>query len=123
MKRRKTELEIDGDKVFNMDEVPMSFDAPLSQTVDVVGAETVPITTTGHEKTGFTVVLACSETGKKLKPIMVTIKRKTIPKGKLFKGVVVHCPKTVGWIATAWKFGPKTSGESAQWQYLIRHRC
>ena len=71
VKRRKTELEIDGDKVFNMDEVLMSFDAPLSRAVDAVGAGTVPITTTGHEKTSFTVVLACSETGQKLKPMVI----------------------------------------------------
>jgi len=50
-----------------MDEVPMSFVAPYSRTVDSTGAESIPVSTTGHEKTGFTVVLACSESGKKLK--------------------------------------------------------
>ena len=62
--RRKEELAIQADRIFNMDEVPMSFDAPYSRTVDTTGAESVPVSTTGHEKTGFTVVLACSETGK-----------------------------------------------------------
>ena len=94
--RKKEELGIQGDRVFNMDEVPMSFDAPFSRTVDATGAETIPVSTTGHEKTGFTVVLACSESGKKLKP-MVIFKRKTMPKENLPDGVVVHCHKK-GWM-------------------------
>ena len=94
--RRKEQLAIQADRVFNMDEVPMSFDAPYSRTVDTTGAESVPVSTTGHEKTGFTVVLACSETGKKLKP-MVIFKRKTMPKENLPDGVVVHCHKK-GWM-------------------------
>ena len=44
----------------------------------------------------FTVVLACSESGKKLKP-MVIFKRKTMPKENLPDGVVVHCHKK-GWM-------------------------
>ena len=59
--RRKEELAIQADRVFNIDEVPMSFDAPYSRTVETTGAESVPISTTGHEKTGFTVVLAVRE--------------------------------------------------------------
>ena len=90
--RRKEELAKQADRVFNMDEVPMSFDAPYSRTVETTGAESVPVLTTGHEKTGFTVVLACSESGKKLKP-MVIFKKKTMPKENLPNGVVVHCHK------------------------------
>ena len=36
--------------MFKMDEVPMSFDAPYSRTVDTTGAESIPESTTGHEK-------------------------------------------------------------------------
>jgi len=85
--RRKEELGIQADRVFNMDEVPMSFDAPHSRTVDTTGAESVPVSTTGHKKTGFTVVLACLESGKKLKPTVI-FKRKTMPKEQLPDGVV-----------------------------------
>ena len=81
---------------FHRDEVPMSFDAPYSRTVDTTGAESIPVSTTGHEKTGFTVVLACSESGKKLKP-MVIFKWKTMPKKNLPNGVVVHCHNK-GWM-------------------------
>ena len=94
--RRKEELAIQADRGFNMDEVPMSFDAPYSRAVDTTGTESVPVSTTGHEKTGFTCVLACSESGKKLKP-MVIFKRKTMPKEKLPDGVVVHCHNK-GWM-------------------------
>ena len=41
--RGKEELGIQGDRVFNMDEVPMSFDAPFSRTVDATRAETIPV--------------------------------------------------------------------------------
>ena len=53
--------------------------------------------TTGHERTHFTVVLACIANGFKVKP-MVIFKRKRIPKGeKIPAGVLVHChPK--GWM-------------------------
>ena len=37
--RRKEELAIQADRVFNMDEVPMSFDAPYSRTVDTIQLE------------------------------------------------------------------------------------
>ena len=57
----------------------MWFDMPTSKTVDSVGAKTVLLKTTGHEKTRFTVVLACLADGTKLKP-MVIFKRKTMPK-------------------------------------------
>jgi len=118
--RRKEELGIQADRVFNMDEVPMSFDAPHSRTVDSTGAESVPVSTTGHEKTGFTVVLVCSESGKKLKP-MVIFKRKTMPKEKLPDGVVVHCHGK-GWITTEWLFGARKFGDQDLCLSSTEHR-
>ena len=80
----------------NMDETPVWFDMPTSKTVDSVGVKTVLLKTTGHEKTRFTVVLACLADGTKLKP-MVIFKRKTMPKDNFPAGVVVHNhPK--GWM-------------------------
>ena len=80
----------------NMDETPMTFDMPSNMTVDKLGAKTVMIKTTGHEKTRFTVVLACMADGTKLPP-MVIFKRKTMPKEKLPKGVFVHVDEK-GWM-------------------------
>ena len=80
----------------NMDETPLTFDMPSSSTVNKMGEKTVTIKTTGHEKSRFTVVLACMADGMQLKP-MVIFKRKTLPKGKFPSGVVVHVhPK--GWM-------------------------
>ena len=82
----------------NMDETPVWFDMPTSKTVDSVGAKTVLLKTNGHEKTRFTVVLACLADGTKLKP-MVIFKQKTMPKDNFPAGVVVHVhnhPK--GWM-------------------------
>ena len=49
--QRKEELGIQGDHVFNMDEVPMSFDAPFSRTVDATGAQTIPVWMDGQRWT------------------------------------------------------------------------
>ncbi|GFV36094.1 hypothetical protein TNCV_346101 [Trichonephila clavipes] len=46
-----------------MDEVPLSFDIPPTRTVDVQGASSIPINTTGNERTSFTVVLCCAANG------------------------------------------------------------
>ena len=80
----------------NMDETPMNFDMPPNRTFNSKGSKTVLIKTTGHEKTRFTVVLACMADRTKLKP-MVVYKRKTMPKLKFPAGVIVHVhPK--GWM-------------------------
>ena len=54
----------------NMDEVPLMFDVPSNKTVDVKGAKTVMIKTSGHEKTRYTVVLVCCADGTKLSPLL-----------------------------------------------------
>jgi len=48
-------------QIGNMDETPMSFDMPLSRTIDSVGERTIAIKTPGNEKQNnhFTVVLEC----------------------------------------------------------------
>ena len=43
----------------NMDEVPLTFYVPTNKTVDVKGAKTIMIKTSGNKKTRYTVVLAC----------------------------------------------------------------
>jgi len=63
----------------NMDEVPLTFDVPLNKTVDVKGAKTIMIKTSGNEKMPYTVVLACCADGTKLPPLLI-FKRKTLPK-------------------------------------------
>jgi len=37
-----------------MDEVPLTFNVPLNTIVDVKGAKTIMIKTSGNEKTGYT---------------------------------------------------------------------
>ena len=101
-------------QIGNMDETPMTFDMPGNQTVDTVGSKTIMIKTTGHEKTHFTVVLACVADGVKLKPVII-FKRKTLPKGAKFpSGVIVQAhPKgwmdeqgTKSWISNVWNKRP-----------------
>ena len=55
----------------NMDEMPVWFDMPSARTVATQGEKTVTISTTGHEKSCFTVVLSCLADGTKLKPMVI----------------------------------------------------
>ena len=83
----------------NMDENPMFFDMRGIRTVDVKGASTVTVKTTGHDKTHFTVILVCMGDGTKLKPALA-FKRKTMPKEKLPAGVIVYIQEK-GWVDEA----------------------
>ena len=93
----------------NMDETPMFFDMPGNRTVDVKGASTVSIKTSGAEKQHFTVILSCLADGTKLKPAVV-FKRKTMPKEKLPKDIVVFVQEKgrvdervlFGWLREVW---------------------
>ena len=87
---------IDFQHIGNMDEVPVSFDIAGNYTVEKTGTQDIKITTTGHEKCFFTVVLCVTADGGKCDPLVI-IKRKTMPKEEFPKGVVVKVnPK--GWI-------------------------
>ncbi|KAF4805031.1 pogo transposable element with KRAB domain-like protein [Turdus rufiventris] len=95
-KSKISEKSIQADHIINMDEVPLTFDMPLNQTVDRTGTSTVSILTTGKEKTSFTVVLCVLSNGQKLPP-MVIFKRKTFPKETFPAGIIVEVnPK--GWM-------------------------
>ena len=85
--------------IINMDEVPLTFDIPMSKTVEQTGSKAVTIQTTGHEKASFTVVLACCASGDKLPP-MVIFKRKTAIKEKMPPGIVVSNNEK-GWMDQA----------------------
>lgn len=84
------------DRIINMDEVPLTFDIPLNRTVNAKGEKTVNIRTTGHEKTHFTVVLACCADGKKLPPLII-FKRKTMPRESFPPGIIIQMNQK-GWM-------------------------
>ena len=97
----------------NMDETPVFFDMVGNKTVNQAGEKTIWVKTTGHEKQRFTVVLACLADGTKLPP-MVIFKRKTLPKKKFPKGVLVHVQENgwmddkgcINWIKKIWERCP-----------------
>ncbi len=90
------ENSIGPDDIINIDEVPLTFDLPLTRTVNKKGESSVTLKTTGHERTHFTCVLSCTASGQKLPP-MVIFKRMTMPKEKLPKEIVVKV-NTKGWM-------------------------
>lgn len=57
--RKINEYSIGPDKIINMDKVPLTFDLPLTRTVNKQGESTIMVRTTGHERTNFTCVLGC----------------------------------------------------------------
>ena len=84
------------DHIVNMDEVPLTFDIPMNRSVEEKGQKSVSIVTTGHERSHFTVVLACCGDGSKLPP-MVIFKRKTMPKTE-FPSTVLVTTNRKGWM-------------------------
>lgn len=62
----------------NMDETPVSFDLPSNTTIDELGARSVSIRTTGHEKANFTLVLTCMADRTKLLPLII-FKLRNVP--------------------------------------------
>lgn len=76
VQKQIAENKIPNDNIINMDEVPLTFDIPMNRTVEQKGTSSITIRTTGHEKSSFTVVLACAASGRKLPPMMI-FKRKT----------------------------------------------
>lgn len=92
---REEANEISLEHICNLDEVPVPFDIVHNQTVEIKGKEDVAISSTGNEKTNFTVVLAVMANGDRLPP-MVIFKRKTVPKGN-FPGVIIKANPT-GWM-------------------------
>ena len=63
----------------NADQTPLTFDNVANTTVNVKGASSVPLITTGHEKDRFTAMLACLGDGTKL-PLMSCLKDKRFPR-------------------------------------------
>ena len=57
--------------IFNMDEMPMPFELPLSQSLEFTSSRTVAVKTCGAEKRSFTVALAVAADGTKLPPKVI----------------------------------------------------
>ncbi|KAJ4941028.1 hypothetical protein JOQ06_027315, partial [Pogonophryne albipinna] len=94
--RKIEEYSIGPDQIINMDEVPLTFDLPLTRTVNKKGESSITLRTTGHERTNFTCVLGCTASGLKLPP-MVIFKWITMPKEKIPNGISFKVNKK-GWM-------------------------
>ena len=76
-------------QLWNMDDLPLTFDVPSNKTVDVKGAKTIMIKTSGNKKTHYNVVLACCADGTKLPPLLI-FKRKMLPKDVMPHKIYIH---------------------------------
>ncbi|GES84778.1 pogo transposable element with KRAB domain [Rhizophagus clarus] len=79
-----------------MDETPMAFNLPSNNTIEQSGTKTVSILSTGHERSNFTVVLACMADGTKLPPVII-FKLKNIPREVFPDGVIIRT-NPEGWM-------------------------
>ena len=77
-------------QIGNADQIPVYFDMLSNVTVNNRGTKSVPIKTTGNEKTRITVMLFVLADGRKLPPYVI-LRRKTMPKEELPKGLVFRC--------------------------------
>ena len=73
---RNFEMKVVG----NVDETPLWFDLPSSQSFDFRGVKSTPGKTTDKEKLRYTVVLSAMADGSKLAPMIVF---KMFPKGSI----------------------------------------
>jgi hypothetical protein len=72
-----------------MDEVPLTFDDLSNKALDIKGAKSITIKTSGHKKPHNTVVLACCPGATKL-PSLIIFKSKTMLSNKIPRGFFIH---------------------------------
>lgn len=100
-------------QIGNADQTPVYFDMPSSVTVDVKGAKSVLVKSTGNEKSRITVMLAVTADGRKLPPYVI-LKRKTMPKDVNTRGLILRVqhkgwmdgPLVVDWLKVVWNRRP-----------------
>lgn len=110
---RRQEHPLELAQIGNMDEVPLTFDMPTKKTVNERGAHSILVRTTGHEKSHFTVALACMADGTKLPPYVI-LKRKTLPRCNIPAGVILRVQAKgwmdaagmVDWVSSVWNRRP-----------------
>lgn len=72
-----------------MNETPMAFNLPSNTTIEQAGTKTVSILSTGHERSNFTIVLACMADGIKLSSVII-FKLKKILREEFPDGVIIR---------------------------------
>lgn len=90
--RKIAEYSIEPDEIINMNEVPLTFDLPLTRTVNKKGESSITLRKTGHERMNFTCLLGCKTSRLKLPP-MVIFHRVVMPKEKMSSGISVKVNK------------------------------
>lgn len=69
--QKRKEYQYPLSSIGNINETLRCFDLTENNSVDAKGVKTVLVKMSGHEKTRFTVVLACMADGTKLCPVLV----------------------------------------------------
>ncbi|KAF6119683.1 hypothetical protein HJG60_010133 [Phyllostomus discolor] len=96
--RKKNGFEIS--QTGNMDEAPITFDVPSNKTVDVKGAKTLTVNTSGHDEAHYTIVLSCCADGTQLPP-MLSFNRKSMPKWQSQEELLFMVMTKDGWMKMA----------------------
>ena len=81
--------------ITNKNEVSLTFDIPVNQTVEITGTSAVSIRTMENEKSSLTTVHGCQTYGQNLSPMIIF--NRNLPKKKFSAGVIIKAdPK--GWM-------------------------
>ena len=108
--QQRLRYNLNASGIGNMDETAIWADMPSTTSVEQKGAKTVPILTTGHEKSRITVCLGALADGRKLQPLVI-LKGKRLPTElKNFRGVVIEMTSngwmngdtTLAWLTKCW---------------------
>ena len=75
--------------IFVMDETPIWIEPTATTTVEKVGSKSVPVKSTGHEKTRVTAIFTAKADGTKLKPYVVIPRKRIVKDVESIKEVVV----------------------------------
>ena len=118
-RKRITRNQLPLNCIANIDETAVWADMPGNSTIEVRGAHTVQIATTGHDKQRITICLAAFADGTKLKPFIV-FKGKRIPKEicnvqdaviRMSHNGWMNEDLTKEWIATVWNVSVQPSAK------------
>ena len=74
----------------NMDETPVWHEMPGNTTLEKKGEKTIYVTSTGHEKKKFTVMLAALADGTKLTPLVLLPRKRPLPAADIPLGLAVY---------------------------------
>lgn len=104
--------------IYNCDEMPCYFDTPYNSTYGMVGSSSVPLKTTGHEKTRFTLMLCAANDGRKCTTAIIFKGLKKVPKKQEFsKGIHIMVSEKGSMTTSLINQWRSSVGQKTRWSF------